>query len=150
MRKTTILILGLLALALSSLKALLKDRFDPDQDEIDVAAVASVRRIEMRARPFIGATMLVAASAVELDLRRVLPAPTGLEISVLMYGGSLRVVIPPDWGITTSINTRLARLSQPAGSVAEDAPVMRLKGSAWLSNIVITRRPVPAPTHIVA
>ena len=76
-------------------RALLKDRWAQDQDEIDLAAVAASRRIRMRARPFIGATILVAAASVELDLRRVLPAPTGVEVSVLMFGGSLRVVIPP-------------------------------------------------------
>jgi len=143
MRKTAILLIGLVAAVLGTARALLKDRAAQDRDEIDLAAVATSRRIRMRAKPFIGATILVAAAAVELDLRRVLPAPTGVEISVLMYGGSLRVVIPPGWQVLTSVKTRAARVSGPNEDTSEDAPVLRLEGSAWLSRIEIIQRSVP-------
>jgi hypothetical protein len=143
MRKTAILLLGLVATALTAAKALLKDRSDQDHDEIDLAAVAARRRIRMRAKPFIGATILVAAAVVELDLRRVLPAPTGIEISVMMFGGSLRVVTPPGWEVVNSVVARATVITIPAEDAADDAPVIRLEGSSWLSRIEIIQRSVP-------
>ena len=143
MRRTAILLIGLATVVVTAARALLKDRSDPDHDEIDFAAVASRRRIRMRAKPFIGATMLVAAGAVELDLRTVHPAPTGIEILVMMLGGSLRVVIPPGWDVVTSINARGTRITVPGDEIPEDAPVIRLEGSAWLSRIEIIERSVP-------
>jgi len=135
--------MGLLAGALATAKALLRDRSDQDHDEIDLAALVARRRIRMRARPFIGATILVIAGAVELDLRRVLPAPTGVEVAVIMVGGSLRVVIPPDWEAVNSLKTRVAWVSGPDLRIHDDAPVMRLEGSVWLSRVEIIQRPVP-------
>lgn len=143
MRKTAILLIGLVAGVLGTARALLKDRATQDQDEIDLAAVATRRRIRMRAQPFQGATILVAVAAVELDLRRVLPAPTGIEISVLLFGASLRVVIPPGWEVSTSVKTRAVTVTEPIGDTSEDAPVLRLDGSAWLSRIEIIQRSVP-------
>ena len=113
MRRTAILLVGLVAAAVTTAKALLKDRSDQDHDEIDLAAVAARRRIRMRAKPFIGATILVAAASVELDLRRVHPAPTGVEIAVMMFGGSLRVVTPPGWSVLNSVSARATRISEP-------------------------------------
>jgi hypothetical protein len=143
MRKTVILLLGLAGGVLGAARALLNDRWAQDQDEIDLAAIAASRRIRMRARPFIGATILVAAASVELDLRRVLPAPTGVEISMLMFAGSLRVVTPPGWRVAASVKTKGARVSTPAEGAGDDAPVLRLEGSAWLSRIEVIQRPVP-------
>jgi hypothetical protein len=143
MRRTTILLVGLIAAAVTTAKALLKDRSDQDHDEIDLAAVAARRRIRMRAKPFIGATILVAAASVELDLRRVLPAPTGVEVAVMMFGGSLRVVTPPGWSVVNSVSARATRISEPPDDTLDDAPVIRLEGSAWLSRIEVIQRSVP-------
>lgn len=135
--------IGLVATALGAAKVILKDRSAQDHDEIDLAAVAARRRIRMRARPFIGATILVAVAAVELDLRRVLPAPTGIEVSVMMFGGSLRVVTPPGWDVVNSVRTRATSVIGPTEGTADDAPIIRLEGSAWLSRIEIIERSVP-------
>jgi hypothetical protein len=143
MRRTAILLIGLVATAVAAAKALLKDRSDQDHDEIDLAAVAARRRIRMRAKPFIGATILVTAASVELDLRRVQPAPTGVEISVMMFGGALRIVTPPGWEVVNSVKPRVTRFNLPVENTAEDAPVIRLEGSAWLSRIEIIQRSVP-------
>ena len=143
MRRTAIWLLGLAAGALGAARALLNDRWAQDQDEIDLAAVVASRRIRMRARPFIGATILVAAASVELDLRRVLPAPTGVEVSVLMFAGSLRVVTPPGWQVAASVRTRGAPVSSSTEGADDDAPLLRLEGSAWLSRIEVIQRPVP-------
>ena len=143
MRKAAILALALVAAAVGAAKGLLKDRSSQDNDEIDLAAVAVRRRIRMRAKPFIGATILVVAGAVELDLRRVLPAPTGVEVAVLMVGGSLRVVIPPGWRAVTSVKARVAIVKSPGIEASDDDPTLRLEGAAWLSRIEVIQRSVP-------
>ena len=143
MRRTAILFIGLVATAVATAKAVLRDRTNQDHDEIDFAAVATRRRIRMRARPFIGATILVTVASVELDLRRVHPAPTGVEISVMMFGGALRIVTPPGWDVVNSVKARAARFHVPVEDTSEDAPVIRLEGSAWFSRIEIIQRSVP-------
>lgn len=143
MRRTAILFVGLIATAMAAAKALLKDRSNQDLDEIDFAAVAARRRIRMRAKPFIGATTLVIAASVELDLRRVHPAPTGVEISVMMVGGALRIVTPPGWEVVNSVKPRAARFKVSVEDTAADAPVIRLEGSAWISSIEVIQRSVP-------
>src|SRR5688500_19766237 len=143
MRRTTILLLGLASGVLGAVRAVFDDRWAQDQDEIDRAAIAASRRIRMRARPFIGASLLIVAASIELDLRRVLPAPTGIEVSMLMFAGSLRVVTPPGWQVTASVKTMGAFVTTPTEHTSDDAPVLRLEGSAWLSRIEVIRRPVP-------
>ena len=144
MRRTAILLAGLVTAAVSAARALLRDRSAQDSDEIDLAAVVATRRLRMRAQPFIGATILVVAGRVELDLRRVVPAPTGVEVSVLMFGGSLRVVIPPDWQLTTSVKRRAAFVVGPGASrTAGDDPTIVLEGSAWVSRIEVIERSAP-------
>ena len=62
---------------------------------------------------------------------------------MIMFGGSLRLVIPPDWEIENSLKTRAAWVSGPELRIHDDAPVMRLEGSAWLSRVETIQRPVP-------
>ena len=132
-----------MAAVVGAAKALLRDRSTQDSDEIDLAAVVATRRIRMRARPFIGATILVVGGRVELDLRRVVPAPTGVEVSVLMFGGSLRIVIPPNWLMAASVKRRAVLFSGPAGQTVGDAPTIMLEGSAWMSRIEVVQRSAP-------
>jgi hypothetical protein len=61
----------------------------------------------------------------------------------MMFGGSLRVVTPPGWEVVNSVKTRAVRISTPEDDTSEDAPVIRLEGSAWLSRIEIIQRSVP-------
>ena len=143
MRRTAILLAGIITVAVGAAKALLRGQSTQDSDEIDLAAVVATRRIRMRAQPFIGATILVMAGRVEVDLRRVVPAPTGVEVSVLMFGGSLRIVIPPDWQVTTSVKRRAAFFVGPARATAGDNPIIMLEGSAWVSRIEVIQRSAP-------
>lgn len=143
MRRTAILLIGLVAMVVATAKAVLKDRSNQDHDEIDLAAVAARRRIRMRAKPFIGATILVAFASVELDLRRVHPAPTGIEISVMVFVGAIRIITPPGWDVVNSVKPRATRFNLSPEDTADDAPVVRLEGSAWLSHIEVIPRAVP-------
>ena len=143
MRRTAILLAGLITAAVGAAKALLRDRSTQDSDEIDLAAIVATRRLRLRAQPFIGAMILVVAGRVELDLRRVLPAPTGVEVSLLMFGGSLKIVIPPNWRVTTSVKRRAVFFSGPAGQAAGDSPTVMLEGSAWMSRIEVIQRSAP-------
>ena len=136
-----LIIAGLLAAALAVAKLAVRERSGDERDEIDLAAVLENRKVRMRARPFQGGTLMAAAAAVELDLRRVIAAPTGVEVSVFLVGSSLRLVIPPDWNIDRSVARRAAVVTSVAGEGGEDEPTLRIIGSAWLSRLEVVARP---------
>jgi hypothetical protein len=90
--------------------------------------------------------MLLIASSVELDLRRALPAPTGIEIDVVAVGSSLRLVVPPHWRVDVQIERRGAAIAPPVTNdavVDDDSPVLKVTGSAWFSHLAVETRTVP-------
>lgn len=131
------------AALLAFAKVMARDRSNEDRDEIDVAAILENRHLRMRSRPFIGGTVLVVAGQVELDLRRTTPAPTGVELAVLVVCGVLRLVVPPDWRPEISVDTRAARLDSFLTDSNTDGPLFRLTGRALLSRVEVVPRAVP-------
>lgn len=125
-------------------KLLVRDRSGEARDEIDVASILQRRHLRMRSRPFLGGQILVLVGSVELDLRRVLPAPTGIEIEVLVIGGMLRVVVPPGWRRDIGLTTRAASIDLIETPPESDAPLFRLVGQAWLSRVEVVERGVPS------
>lgn len=136
MPKTIPAVAALIAGGLGLARVVLNDRVNEEADEIDLAVVASRRRYRVKARPFIGATIMVIAGDAELDLRRVLPSPTGIEVNVLVIGGRLVIVASPEWNIVSSLS---------GGSERQDgdAPTLWVKGRRTLGTVRITRRSVP-------
>lgn len=130
--------------ALLLAKLLVRDRSGEARDEIDVASILQRRHLRMRSRPFLGGQILVLAGSVELDLRSVLPAPTGIEIEVLVIAGLLRIVLPPDWRREIGLTTRAASIDSIATPPESDAPLFRLVGQAWLSRVEVVGRGVPS------
>lgn len=124
-------------------KLMARDRSNEDRDEIDVAAIMENRHLRMRSRPFIGGTILVVGGQVELDLRRTTPAPTGVEIAILVLCGVLRLVVPPDWRPEISVDFRAGRLVSPSTDSNSDGPLFRLTGRALLSRVELIPRAVP-------
>ncbi|MDP3983561.1 MAG: hypothetical protein Q8Q52_00960 [Acidimicrobiia bacterium] len=136
--------IGLLAcLALVAAKALLRSRADDDLDEIDMAVVLARKRFRTRARPFLGGTMLVLASTTEMDLRRALPGPTGIELAVAVIGGHLRLIVPPEWNVAVTVQPRMSLVTHLPEPEKVDAPWLRMIGRAWFSRVEVIARPVP-------
>jgi hypothetical protein len=144
LRRTLIALLATLGAALFLAKLIVRDRSEEDRDEIDVATILGERRLRMRSHPFIGGTILVIAGRVELDLRRVSPAPTGIEIEVLVIGGVLRIVVPPNWRREVVVSSRAARIDSMPTGLESDSPLFRLTGRAWMSQVELIGRRVPS------
>ncbi|MGH8926083.1 MAG: hypothetical protein ACRDWA_15820 [Acidimicrobiia bacterium] len=128
---------ALIACALGLARLVLQDRVKDTTDEIDLAVVAARRRYRIRARPFIGATILVVAGDAELDLRRAVPSPTGIEVSAIVICGRLTVVANADWNV-----------DNPMGGGSEkpdpDSPAVRIKGRRILGRVEVERRSAPS------
>jgi hypothetical protein len=100
-------------------------RFSPTNDELDLAIIGRRRRLVSTADPFIGATLLVIASSVELDLRAATPAPTGIEIHTVVVAGRLSIRAQPDWRLD--------------GETDSDAPLLRVIAVSKLGKVSIDR-----------
>jgi hypothetical protein len=142
-RKILFAFVTVIAAALLFAKRAARDRSGEDRDEFDVAAILENRELRIRARPFLGGTVLVLAGAAELDLRRATPAPTGMEIALLVIGGKLRLVVPPDWRPEVDIGRSAAQVKivHPGGGL--DDPLLRVIGKAWLGRVELISRAVP-------
>jgi hypothetical protein len=132
------LVVGLLLVA----KAVARDRSDEHRDEIDLAVILGSRSLRMRSKPFIGGTILVLAGAATLDLRRVLPAPTGIELAILVVGGSLVVVVPPGWRPDVHVD-RIGAGFASSLAAAEEGALFRVKGKVVLGAVALVSRAAP-------
>jgi hypothetical protein len=99
--------------------------FSELSDEPDLAVIARRRRIRTRADPFIGITLLLVLSDVELDLRLATPAPTGIEIHAIVVGSRLRIVARPEWRLD--------------GEPRTDAPLLRVITTTRFGRVNIDR-----------
>ncbi|HEY7582432.1 MAG TPA: hypothetical protein VIB78_02280 [Acidimicrobiia bacterium] len=133
MSKLLIALASLIAGALGLARVLLVDRVNEESDEIDLAVVAARRRYRIRARPFIGATILVAAGDAELDLRRAVPSPTGIEVNALVICGRLSVIANSDWNVDNSIG-------EGSLSSNSDAFTLRIRGRRILGRVQVEPR----------
>jgi hypothetical protein len=140
-RRLLLILTGLLAAALAVAKLAVRERSGEERDEIDLAAVLESRKVRMRSRPFQGGTLMATAAAVELDLRRVVAAPTGIELAVFLVGSSLRLVVPTDWNLDDAVVRRVATVTFRSGAGGDDEPTMRIVGSAWFSRLEVVARP---------
>ena len=137
MSKLLITLAWLIAGAVGLARFLLVDRVNEESDEIDLAVVAARRRYRIRARPFIGATILVAAGDAELDLRRAVPSPTGIEVNALVICGRLSVIAHADWNVDNPIG-------EGSLNSGMDAFTLRIRGRRILGQVEVEHRSAPA------
>jgi hypothetical protein len=138
MKRLLVWLVGLVGLAAVGAKLILRSRVDEDLDEADLAVVLTATVYRPTAQPFIGATVLVVAGAADIDLTHVEPAPTGVELALSMFGGSLRVTVPKLWNVSIDLDQRGAAVQYPQATTP-DAPWLRVIGRAWGSAIQIAQ-----------
>lgn len=143
MKRFFLSLFGIMVGALFLAKLGARDRSEEDRDEFDVAAIGQNRRLRIRARPFLGGTVLVLAGAAELDLRRATPAPTGMEIALLVIGGSLRLVVPPNWRPEVDVGSTASLVKFDHQGGGPDDPLLRIIGNAWFGRVELVTRAVP-------
>jgi hypothetical protein len=129
------------AAMLGAAKLILRSRAEPQDDEIDLAAVMENRRFSTRADPFLGGTVMVLAAGAELDLSASNPAPTGIELAVAVIAGRLRLVVDPAWNVQTEVAGRIARVRDRNQLSDDDAPWVRIAGNVWLGSMEVVAAP---------
>jgi hypothetical protein len=100
-------VVALLAFAVAA-KFLLESNAREDTDEIDLVNIFGGYNLASSADPFFGGKITSVFGVTHLDLRRVVPAPTGIYLDLLVAFGGLSLVIPPGWKVVFGGLTTLA------------------------------------------
>jgi hypothetical protein len=127
-------------------KFLLESTAGEDTEEIDLVNIFGSFNLVSGADPFFGGKITTAFGGTHLDLRRVVPAPTGIYLDVLVGFGGLSLVVPPGWKIVFDgalAGGRFEDLTRPATD--PDAPVLRIGGLVTLAAVEVTSRPSLQP-----
>lgn len=133
----------LLAVIVIGARRFFQSRADEELDEVDLAVIAGSLEFRSKAKPFIGGTLLAMFASVEIDLRRVTPAPTGIELGLAVVASRVTVVVPPGWNLAWGVHNIAGNLSpQPEGAI-EDAPWLRIIGRTVGGRIEVVTRGVP-------
>lgn len=141
-RLAFVLILG----AALAAKFLLESHAGEDTEEIDLVNIFGSFNLSSSADPFFGGKITTAFGGTHLDLRRVVPAPTGIYLDVLVLFGGLSLVVPPDWRIVFDGALAAGRFEDLTRPVSDpDAPVLRVGGLVTLAGVEVTSRPSLQP-----
>jgi hypothetical protein len=138
-------VVALLAFAVAA-KFLLESNAREDTDEIDLVNIFGGYNLASSADPFFGGKITSVFGVTHLDLRRVVPAPTGIYLDLLVAFGGLSLVIPPGWKVVFDGTTAAGRFEDLTRPVDDpDATVLRIGGLITLAAVEVTSRPVLRP-----
>jgi len=135
-------VLALLGAALAA-KLLLRSHATEDTEEIDLVNIFGGYKLISAADPFFGGKVTTLFGGTLIDLRRAVPAPTGIYLDILVVFGGLSLVVPPGWRVVfdgTVTGGRIEDLTRPVTD--PDAPLVRIGGMVALGGIEATTRPL--------
>jgi len=135
-------VLALLGAALAA-KLLLRSHATEDTEEIDLVNIFGGYKLISAADPFFGGKVTTLFGGTLIDLRRAVPAPTGIYLDILVVFGGLSLVVPPGWRVLfegTVTGGRIEDLTRPVTD--PDAPLVRIGGMVALGGIEATTRPL--------
>jgi hypothetical protein len=135
-------VIALLGTALAA-KLLLRSHATEDTEEIDLVNIFGGYKLISAADPFFGGKVTTLFGGTLIDLRRAVPAPTGIYLDILVVFGGLSLVVPPGWRVVfegTVTGGRIEDLTRPVTD--PDAPLVRIGGMVALGGIEATTRPL--------
>jgi hypothetical protein len=135
-------VIALLGTALAA-KLLLQSHATEDTEEIDLVNIFGGYKLISAADPFFGGKVTTLFGGTLIDLRRAVPAPTGIYLDILVAFGGLSLVVPPGWRVVfdgTVTGGRIEDLTRPVTD--PDAPLVRIGGLVALGGIEATTRPL--------
>ena len=138
-RFVVVAVLGLAVVA----KLVLQSHATEDTEEIDLVNIFGGYKLISAADPFFGGKVTTLFGGTLIDLRRVVPAPTGIYLDILVVFGGLSLVVPPGWRVVfdgTVTAGRIEDLTRPVDD--PDAPIVRVGGLVALGGIEATTRPL--------
>jgi hypothetical protein len=140
-------LVALLGAALAA-KLLLQSHASEETEEIDLVNIFGGHKLISAADPFFGGKVTTLFGGTLLDLRRVVPAPTGIYLDILVAFGGLSLVIPPGWKVVFDGSVTAGRFEDLTRPVSDpDAPIVRIGGLVALGAVEATTRP---PVEAVA
>jgi hypothetical protein len=135
-------VVALLGAALAA-KLLLQSHATEETEEIDLVNIFGGEKLISAADPFFGGKVTTLFGGTLIDLRRVVPAPTGIYLDILVAFGGLSLVVPPGWKVVfdgTVTAGRIEDLTRPVDD--PDAPIVRVGGLVALGGVEATTRPM--------
>lgn len=122
-------------------KFLLQSNAEPDTEEIDLVAIFEGKQLVSSADPFYGGQVLAMFGGVLLDLRKVQPAPTGIELSISVLMGGVSIVVPEGWRVTYDGNVFMGGWSDETRTTADDdVPTVKVSGKVIMGGLQATTR----------
>lgn len=104
-------------------KFLLQSRAEPDTEEIDLISIFQSATLLSTASPFLGGRLLNLFAATQIDLRRVQPGPTGVQLDLAVACGGVNLVIPEGWRVSASVNTFAGGVNDASRTDSNPDPV---------------------------
>lgn len=147
LRLLRLLFLAVLGAALAA-RFLLESHASETTEEIDLVNVFGGEHLASSADPFFGGKVTTLFGGTLIDLRRAVPAPTGVYLDILVILGGLSLVVPPGWKVVFDGNVAAGGYEDLTQVTSDpDAPVVRVGGLVALGGLrASTRLPVePVP-----
>lgn len=125
-------------------KFMLDSNAEPGTEEIDLVAIFEGKNLVSTADPFYGGKVLSMFGGVLIDLRKATPAPTGIDLDVMVVMGGLSIVVPEGWRVKNSVQILAGGLDDKTKTTAdEDVPHLNLKGTVAMGGVqIVTKSPV--------
>ena len=135
-------VIALLGTALAA-KLVLQSHATEDTEEIDLVNIFGGYKLLSAADPFFGGKVTTLFGGTLIDLRRAVPAPTGVYLDILVVFGGLSLVVPPGWRVVFDGTVTAGRIEDLTRPVSDpDAPLVRIGGLVALGGIEATTRPL--------
>jgi hypothetical protein len=135
-------VVAVLGAALAA-KLLLQSHANEETEEIDLVNIFGGEKLISAADPFFGGKVTTLFGGTLIDLRRVVPAPTGIYLDILVAFGGLSLVVPPGWKVVFDGTVRAGRIEDLTRPVDDpDAPIVRVGGLVALGGVEATTRPL--------
>jgi hypothetical protein len=115
---------------------------DPKADEVDLVATFAPLEFHSESGAFRGGTVTTMFGGGSVDLRDATLDPAGatLHVNALFGGGNL--VVPETWNVETKlVGIGGAGDGRPKADRAEDAPTLRIEGTAIFGGWGISSQP---------
>lgn len=123
-------------------KLILESHAEPETEEIDLVAIFDGKNLVSSADPFYGGHVLAIFGGVQLDLRKVHPAPTGIRLDATVIMGGLSITVPEGWRVNYEGDVFLGGFSdQTRTTAADDVPSVTIGGHLVLGGIQVVTRP---------
>ena len=127
-------------------KFMLESHASENTEEIDLVNIFGGQNLISAADPFFGGKITSAFAGTSLDMRRVVPAPTGVYLDILVLFGGLSLVVPPGWRVVFDGAVTAGRFEDLTRPVTDpDAPTLRIGGLVALAVVEATTRPPVEP-----